>query len=286
MKKIFLNILLLQLVSLPFIKTLELKAIVPYYSLPTKKILNENSKKIGKNAYQLLYIGQIKESLNLAKLAISLNKSDANLWALLADAQIANNLSKEALNSIAKGKEINPKMDKFYFAESSIFFKQNKIGMAKRSLLSGLNINPNNHTGIFQLGNIYLIEKNHNKALKNFKKVIEINPKFWPAINNMGLIYFELNKTDLAIENFKKAIEIEDNAESILALAASLQNKKNDKKEYILLAKKALLKNPKYVSFKYREEQLWGVKLQEATEKLFQVKELKEDVEFAKFYQN
>ena len=46
------------------------RAVVPYYYLPTIKNLQKQSLYIGKNAYQLLYFGQYEDSLNLAKLAV------------------------------------------------------------------------------------------------------------------------------------------------------------------------------------------------------------------------
>ena len=52
--------------------------------------------------------------------------------------------------------------------------------------------------------------------------------------------------------------------------------------DYWLLAKKALDKNPKYVNYDYRKEQLWGEKLQASTEILLQNEQLKEDVILAK----
>ena len=48
------------------------------------------------------------------------------------------------------------------------------------------------------------------------------------------------------------------------------------------MAKKALIKDPKYVEYDYRKEQLWGEKLQTSTEKLFENAELKKEVLFAK----
>jgi len=44
------------------------------------------------------------------------------------------------------------------------------------------------------------------------------------------------------------------------------------------LAKKALAKDPKYVNYDYRKEQLWGEKLQASTEILLQNEQLKKDV--------
>ena len=54
------------------------------------KNLQKQSSYIGKNAYQLLYFGQYKDSLNLAKLAVKINAKDEKLWLILAEAQIAN----------------------------------------------------------------------------------------------------------------------------------------------------------------------------------------------------
>ena len=61
---------------------------------------------IGKNAYQLLYFGQYEESLNLAKLAVKINKTNEKLWLTLAEAQVANKLYEKALISLIKHKKL------------------------------------------------------------------------------------------------------------------------------------------------------------------------------------
>ena len=279
-QKLFKNLFFIQILILNFVFTGSLKAIIPFYNFPSKDILEKNSFTIAKNAYQLLYFGQTKESLNLAKLAISLNNNDPRIWSLLAEAQIANKLYDKALNSIKEGKNIDPKMSELYFSESSIFIKQNKIKDAQKSLKKGLNLNPENINGLFQLGNLYLMEKNFQKSLNTFNKAINLKPTFWQAFNNKGLIFFELNNIARAVENFKQAIEIENNAEPLLALAVCIQNENFN--ESILLAKKALSQNPNYVDNEYRKEQLWGQKIQKQTNKLFSSKELKQDIAIAK----
>ena len=55
-----------------------------------------------------------------------------------------------------------------------------------------------------------------------------------------------------------------------------------DIKLALQLAKKALNKDPKYVNYDYRKEQLWGEKLQASTEILLQNEQLKKDVILAK----
>ena len=283
-KLLIFKIIFLQLIGLSIFQVKKTNAFIPNYYLPSKKFLKLKGSEIGKNAYQLLYFGQLKEGLALAKLAISLNPEDVNLWALLAEAQINNKLFDDALLSIEKGKLINPLISELYFAEGSIYISQNKKQRAKKSLEQGLQIAPKNTNALFQYGNIFLMEKNYKKALSKYNKIIEIKANFWQAINNKGLIYFEKDDISLAITNFKKAIEIERNPESILALGVSLKD--TNMKKSILLVKEALQKNPNYVSFEYRKEQLWGEKLQKETEKLLKIEELKKDVSIANLYKN
>ena len=113
-----------------------------------------------------------------------------------------------------------------------------------------------------------------------FDKALKIKPDFWQAINNQGLAYFEKNNVNLSIKLFEKAISIQDNAEPLLGLASCLRVK--DIQLAIQLAKKALAKDPKYVNYNYRKEQLWGEKLQAATKILLQNEQLKQDVILAK----
>ena len=280
MKKVLKKIVLLSIICGEFFQVKDLKALIPYYYQPTQKNLSKESLSIGKSAYQLLYFGQIKDSLNLAKLAVKINQSNETLWTILAEAQIANKLYEDALISLNKAQKIKPKMGEIYFAKSTIYLKQSKIKEAKFALKEGIKIIPRNFRAIFQLGNIYLMEKNYEKAIEEFEKAIAIKKDFWQAINNQGLAYFELDKINLSIIYFEKAIAIEDNAEPLLALASCLRLKNIN--EAILLAKRALIKEPNYVEYDYRKEQLWGEKLQKSTTKLFQNNQLEKEIILAK----
>jgi len=280
MTKLFKNIIFVSLIGFYFLKVEQVKSIVPYYYFPTTKNLQKESLSIGKNAYQLLYFGQYKQSLNLAKLAVNINKEEEKLFLILAEAQVANNLYKDALNSLDKAQKINSDLSEIYFAKSNIYLKISQLNNAKSNLKNGLRIDPNNYKAIFQLGNILLMETNYSKAIKSFDKSLEIKPDFWQAINNIGLAYFEKNNVNLSIKYFEKAISIEENAEPLLGLASCLRVK--DIELALQLAKKALIKDPKYVDYDYRKEQLWGEKLQTSTEILLQNDQLQTDVILAK----
>ncbi len=280
MKKILKQIIWISLISFYFPQIEKVQAIVPYYYFPTTKNLQKQSLSIGKNAYQLLYFGQYKDGLNLAKLAVKINTKNEKLWLILAEAQLANKQYKNAINSLNKAEQINSNSSEIYFAKSNIYLKISQQTKAKIALEKGIKIEPSNHNAIFQLGNILLMEKNYLEAIKLFDKSIKIKPDFWQAINNQGLAYFEKNNISLSIKLFKSAISIQENAEPLLGLASCIRI--NDAKLAIQLAKKALAKDPKYVNYDYRKEQLWGEKLQAATEILLQNKELKKDVILAK----
>jgi len=280
MKKFLKKTIWIFLISFYFFQIEIVRAIVPYYYFPTIKNLQKQSLYIGKNAYQLLYFGQYEDSLNLAKLAVKINAKDEKLWLILAEAQIANKKYKNALNSLNKAEQINSSISEIYFAKSNVYLKISQQTKAKSALEKGIKIEPNNHKAIFQLGNILLMEKNYLGAIKLFDKSVKIKPDFWQAINNQGLAYFERNNINLSIKLFESAISIEENAEPLLGLASCINIQ--DNKLAIQLAKKALAKDPKYVNYDYRKEQLWGKKLQNSTEILLKNDEHQTDVIFAK----
>ena len=280
LKRFLKKIIFIFLISFYLFTIEKVQSLVPYYYFPTFKNLQNESLSIGKNAFQLLYFGQYEQSLNLAKLAVKINKTNEQLWLILSEAQIANKLYKDALTSLNEAQNINSKISEIYFTKSNIYLKISQLKKAKNALETGLKIEPNNHKAIFQLGNIYLIEKNYSKAINLFDKSIDIKSDFWQAINNKGLAYFEKNNINRSITLFEKAISIEDNAEPLLALASCLRMK--DIKLAIQLAKKALNKDPNYVNYDFRKEQLWGEKLQISTKILLQNEQLKQDVILAK----
>ena len=280
MKKFLKIFICVSFISFYFLKIQKVQSLVPYYYLPTKKNLQRESLSISKNAYQLLYFGQYEQSLNLAKLAVQINKTDEKLWLILSEAQVANKLYKNALISLNKAQKINPKNSETFFLKSNIYLKISQLQNAKTALETALRIESNNHKAIFQLGNILLMEKNYSEAIKLFDQSVKIKPDFWQAINNQGLAYFEKNNINRSIKFFEKAISIEDNAEPLLGLASCLRIK--DIKSALELAKKALTKDPNYVDYAFRKEQLWGEKLQKSTEILLQNDQLQTDIILAK----
>ena len=140
MNKFFRKIICVSLICFYFFKVEQVQSLVPYYYFPKIKNLQKESLSMGKYAYQLLYFGQYEESLNLAKLAVKINKSDEKLWLILAESQVANNLYQNALESLNKAHKINPNVSEIYFFKSNVYLKNSQIKKAKTALENGLRI--------------------------------------------------------------------------------------------------------------------------------------------------
>ena len=257
------------------------QSFVPRIYEPNTKKLRKTGLEIGFTAAHLIKIGQFKEATGLAKVALSLNPEEIDLWMILAEGQIRSKKIDEAMDSINKAKSINSNVAEIWFIEGSLALNQNKPKLAISSLSSGLKIDDSNSRAYFQLGNARIMENQYQSALKDFKKSFSLNKKFWQALNNEGLVLYELNKESKAIKSWEKVLLINQDAEPKLALAAALNkiNPKNQKS--ITLTKEALNQSPNYIYKEYRKEQLWGKSLQAATAKLLSRTELSEEIEKA-----
>ncbi|AAP99052.1 MULTISPECIES: tetratricopeptide repeat protein [Prochlorococcus] len=250
-------------------------AYIPNIYSPNPKVLIDTSIGIGLTASEYIKYGQTKEAIGLAKLAISLNPKEIELWIILARAQLSNNKLEEALISIERAKNINPNIPILWFTKASIEMQMGEIQLAINSINKCLKIEKKNSNAYFLLGNAKLIQKNHTEALDAFTKATKVKPNFWQAINNKGLIYFELGNKKQAIQIWRKVLKIKSDPEPKLALAIALYSIEPANKESIKLAKEALQENPNYFSQAHQKEQLWGEKLQEAGKTLFKNPKLK-----------
>ena len=91
----------------------------------------------------------------------------------LSEAQVANELFKNALNSTDQAQKINPNMSEIYFAKSTIYFKISQL--KRKTSLEKLKFEPENYKAIFQLGNIFLIEKIFQKLSSYMINLYKLN---------------------------------------------------------------------------------------------------------------
>ena len=257
------------------------RALVPYVYTPSTQELEGAGIGIGRTAAQLLRLGQPEEASRLAALAVRLQPNDERLWSVLAEAQLRSDQLNDAAGSLAKAKSLNPGKAGLWFAEASLALRDNRPDDAVPLLDEGLRLDPKNAGAYFDLGNARVMQDDLRQALRAFEKATSIKPSLWEALNNQALVLFEMGNTSEAIKRWRSVLKIKSNAEPMLALAAALNKQKPGDTESIELARKALAEDPNYVLPGHQENQLWGLKLRQATETLLSEGALKSAVERA-----
>jgi len=255
-------------------------ALIPYVYLPTEEELKGSSIGIGRTAAQLLQLGQGKDAARLAALAVRLNPNDERFWSILAEAQLRNNDLKDASRSLARAKQLNPEKAGLWFAEAAIALRAERPDDAVPLITRGLQLDPNNASAYFDLGNARIMQGELPLALKSFEQATALKPEFWEALNNQALVLFEMGQRQEAVRRWRRVLKLETNAEPMLALAAAL-HQQGEQTEAIQLASTALAKNPNYVLPLHQAEQLWGVRIREATAELLSEPQLTNSVERA-----
>ena len=256
-------------------------ALVPYVYIPTTEELKGSSMGIGRTAAQLLQLGQPQEAAKLAALAVRLQPEDERLWTVLAEAQLRSNELEEASRSLAAAKQLNPQKAGLWFAEAAIALRTERPDEAIDLLARGLQLEPDNPAAYCDLGNARIMRDELKLALKAFERATSLKPDFWEALNNQALVLYEIGNRDEAIRRWRRVLEIENNPEPMLALAAALHQRGNNREEALSLANTALSNDPNYVLPPHQVEQLWGARIRQAAAQLLDQEELVDTVERA-----
>lgn len=259
-------------------------AMVPYVFLPSQKGLQDAGLGIAEEAVQMLRLGQPEYAARLAELTVRLLPNDPRGWVLLAEAQLRDNKTKEALSALAKAKTLDPNNPGIWFAEGALALRNGKPAEALTLIERGLRLDGRNAGAYFDLGNAHILLNQPQPALRAFERAAALRANFWEAINNQGLVLYEQGQDQQAIKLWRKVLTIKPSvAESSLALAAALHSgQPAEKDESFRLAESALADDPNYVKEEYQKEQLWGPRLREAARRLLAEPSLKPAVERAK----
>ena len=257
------------------------EAVVPYVYLPSSEELTGSAIGIGRTAAQLLQMGQPKQAAKLAALAVRLDPQDERLWSVLAEAQLRNDDLEEASQSLARAKDLNPDKAGLWFAQGALALRDERPEEALPLIQRGLELDPKIPAAYFDLGNAHIMLDDLSSALDSFERATNLKPDFWEALNNQALVLYEMGNTDEAIRRWRAVLKLEKNAEPILALAAALHQKGDDSDVPITMAREALDQEPNYVLTPHQVEQLWGVKIRQATARLLALPEMASSVERA-----
>ncbi|MFO8237940.1 MAG: tetratricopeptide repeat protein [Prochlorococcaceae cyanobacterium] len=259
------------------------QALVPYVHLPQRPALEATGLGIAQAAARLLQLGQAEDAARLAALTVQLLPADPRGWVLLAESQLRSNQTEAAGVSLSRARDLDPDNAGIWFAQGSLALRDGRPDEGLELLRQGLRRDPRNANAYFDLGNAHILLNQPRQALEAFKRAAELRRDFWEAINNQALVLYELDQVDQAIAHWRRVLEIQpEAAEPNLALAAAMfERGPEGRHEALERASKALASEPDYVLASHQEEQLWGVKLRDTTQRLLQLEELSADVERA-----
>jgi CHAT domain-containing protein len=138
-------------------------------------------------------------------------------------------------------------------------------------------LDPMNSNAYFTMGTAYFLINLPTQALNAYERATSLRPNFWESLNNQGLIYFELGLTHKAVDCWRRVLMINPSAsEASLALAAALHSLGySHNAETIYLANTSLATSPIYINQDYQKQQLWGMRLRKAAQRLFSAPEMK-----------
>ena len=254
--------------------TLPARALVTYVYVPSGQELNKAGLSIAGAAAGLLQMGQVEEARRLAQLAVQVLPNDPRAWLVLAEAELRGetkgNKGKKAAAALAKAKQLDPNNAGVWFAEAGLNLRNNKPEEAQKLLREGLRLDPNNASAYFDLGNSQIQLKELPNALVSFERAASLRKGFWEAVNNQAIVLYEQGRSAEAINRWQRALEMSPGAaEPSLALAAALYGEGKKNADTVGLAVQALAKEPDYALDSYQKDQLWGVRLRQATQTMF-----------------
>ncbi|MCE2662878.1 MAG: tetratricopeptide repeat protein [Microcystis sp. 53602_E8] len=162
------------------------------------------------------------------------------------------------------------------FSLGSAYFQNQDYKSAIAQIEAGLQMKPDISPALFDLGNSYLKLAQYPQAIAAYEKAVSQDKNFWPAINNIGLVKYEQGDKEAALKDWRAALKIDPKqAEPQLAIAVAIYSQ-GKTEEGIKLAQAALTSDSRYVSLKFLEENLWGQRLLQDTEKMFNHPKMKD----------
>lgn len=181
-------------------------------NIETNKVNNKNElsfKSLEDKALDFFKTGKYHESIDTYKKAISINKSNIDIYIALAHVynHIGDyNLAIEVYDTAISFK---PNSAELYNQKSITLMQSGDYNNALLSIENSIKIDPENYHYYNTKGIIYYSTKEYKKSIEMFNKSIELNPKFANAYHNRATSYLAINENDLAVKDFSKAIEFE-----------------------------------------------------------------------------
>ncbi|WP_099239750.1 tetratricopeptide repeat protein [Synechococcus sp. BDU 130192] len=221
------------------------------------------------DAIQLSRFQQYEWAIPRAKLATQLVPERFEAWYILGTLLVQERELDAGIQALTTAKRLNPRESGVHSILGSAYFQQGDYEGALRSLKTATQLGDNSIETLFDLGNTQYKLKQYDAAIATYNQAVALDATFWPGINNIGLIQYEQGKVDAAIDSWQKAIALDPTAaEPQLAVAVATYTK-GDRAKGLELTRTALDLDGRYGEIDFLVENLWGEKLIQATQAVF-----------------
>jgi len=213
------------------------QALLPYAIEPELEQMEQAGIEIAEDAIQLARFRRTDAALGRAKLAV----------------------------------QLAPHLYQTWFILGSLYLQDDQVQLGIEALNQSLSLAPADaHANIkFSLGSAYFQNQDYKSAIAQIEAGLQMKPDISPALFDLGNSYLKLEQYPAAIAAYEKAVS----QDIAIAVAIYSQGKTE---EGIKLAQAALTSDSRYVSLEFLGENLWGKRLLQDTEKMFNHPQMKD----------
>jgi tetratricopeptide (TPR) repeat protein len=254
------------------------QALLPYAIEPELGQMEQAGIEIAEDAIQLARFRRTDAALSRAKLAVQLAPNLYQTWFILGSLYLQDDQVQPGIEALNQSLSIAPAdaQANIKFSLGSAYFQNKDYKSAITQIEAGLKMKPDIPPALFDLGNSYLKLEQYPEAIAAYEKAVSKEKDFWPAINNIGLVKYEQGNKEAALKDWQAALKVDPKqAEPQLAIAVAVYSQ-GKTEEGMKLAQAALTSDSRYVSLEFLEENLWGKRLLEDTEKMFNNPKMKD----------
>ena len=233
---------------------------------------------IAEDAIQLARFRRTDAALGRAKLAVQLAPHLYQTWFILGSLYLQDDQVQLGIEALNQSLSLAPAdaHANIKFSLGSAYFQNQDYKSAIAQIEAGLQMKPDISPALFDLGNSYLKLEQYPAAIAAYEKAVTQDKNFWPAINNIGLVKYEQGNKEAALKDWRAALKIDPKQpEPQLAIAVAIYSQ-GKTEEGIKLAQAALTSDSRYVSLEFLGENLWGKRLLQDTEKMFNHPQMKD----------
>lgn len=155
--------------------------------------------------------GNPDKSIELCKIAISLDSEFTNAHNILGNAYLAKSLHREAADSFESALKLDENHHDARFNLGKALLELGDIDEAKENFEAVLEVTPNKAHALNGIADVLYLKREYTKASEYYDEAIKFNAEFSPAYVGLGKVFLGLDDLDSAITHFKRALEINPN---------------------------------------------------------------------------